>query len=51
LDRNRSATELAEAVGSLFSNAGKCWVKIRVDSRNIPFAFVQYKVGVFQQDD
>ncbi|KAI4748642.1 hypothetical protein E4T50_01070 [Aureobasidium sp. EXF-12298] len=43
LDRTRSGIDLTEAVQSLFSRTGPCWVKVRFDRKNIPAAFVQFQ--------
>jgi hypothetical protein len=45
LDRTRSGIDLTEAVRSLFSRTGPCWVKVRFDRKNIPAAFVQFQVS------
>lgn len=44
LDRTRTRTELTNEVKDKFAEIGQCWVKVRFDKKNIPAAFVQFKV-------
>lgn len=41
--------KLHDEIDKKFGNFGTCFVKIRRDKKNMPFAFVQYTVSRFDK--